>query len=297
MMPILMGCAGHQQAYACGILHRDVSEGNILIVDGQPFGGFLHDFDYSSFYKDDMQELEVRQHRRDSGESTTMDPQEAIEELKERTVKLSVVWNWLELMFSQGTLQFMAIELLDLIPGQKVVHRVHHDLESFYWVLVWIVLRHTKHTHPKGADACRSTFPPDNENDARAHKQSWFHDPQLEVEGNGPLTALLANLHELVRKRVFDGALLTHETMLHAFELALARKDWPTGDAAIPFTPVDTSKLAPAMNAPDTGLPSMSMTTPAASGSKRQQEAELEEEAEEEARSERPRKRAKTRRT
>lgn len=34
-----------------GVLHRDVSVGNILIVDGDDecrFVGFLHDFDYSS---------------------------------------------------------------------------------------------------------------------------------------------------------------------------------------------------------------------------------------------------------
>ena len=185
----------------------------------------------------------------------------------------------------------MAIELLNLIPGHKVVHRVHHDLESFYWVLVWIVLRHTKHTHPEGKDACRVTFPADEEHHAQAKKQNWLLGPPCEVEGNRPLTALLANLRDLVCKSVFAGALLTHETVLHAFELARARDDWPEEDAASPFAPVDTSKLAP-----DTGLPSMSMTTPAASGPKRQKEVELEEEEEEEARSERPRKRAKTRR-
>lgn len=49
---------GHRQAYEIGILHRDVSEGNVTIVDGKPFKGFLHDFDYSSFYKKYTAELE-----------------------------------------------------------------------------------------------------------------------------------------------------------------------------------------------------------------------------------------------
>ena len=38
-----------------GVLHRDVSIGNVLIVDDeadqQEFAGFLHDFDYSSMSK------------------------------------------------------------------------------------------------------------------------------------------------------------------------------------------------------------------------------------------------------
>ena len=44
--------AAHKAAYEqCDIIHRDVSVGNILIVenrDEHPFAGFLHDFDYSS---------------------------------------------------------------------------------------------------------------------------------------------------------------------------------------------------------------------------------------------------------
>ena len=42
--------------FKCGILHRDISVGNILIVDDpalqERFCGFLHDFDYSWLSKD-----------------------------------------------------------------------------------------------------------------------------------------------------------------------------------------------------------------------------------------------------
>ena len=45
-------CIAHQDAWEkAEVLHRDVSVGNILIVDDpstSPFTGFLHDFDYSS---------------------------------------------------------------------------------------------------------------------------------------------------------------------------------------------------------------------------------------------------------
>lgn len=42
--------AGHEQAYKAGMIHRDVSGGNVMIMkkkDGSP-GGFIHDFDFSS---------------------------------------------------------------------------------------------------------------------------------------------------------------------------------------------------------------------------------------------------------
>ena len=47
-----MCASGHQLACdEAGILHRDISVGNILIVDNpgsSQFTGFIHDFDYSS---------------------------------------------------------------------------------------------------------------------------------------------------------------------------------------------------------------------------------------------------------
>ena len=44
---------GHQQAWEVGILHRDVSVGNVLIAEypEERMHGFLHDFDYSSMTK------------------------------------------------------------------------------------------------------------------------------------------------------------------------------------------------------------------------------------------------------
>ena len=34
-------------AFKAGLIHRDLSDGNIMIHDGEPFKGFLLDFDYS----------------------------------------------------------------------------------------------------------------------------------------------------------------------------------------------------------------------------------------------------------
>ena len=40
---------GHRQAYEAGIIHRDVSEGNVMIcrVEGASSKGFIQDFDFS----------------------------------------------------------------------------------------------------------------------------------------------------------------------------------------------------------------------------------------------------------
>lgn len=40
--------AGHQLAYKAGVLHRDVSDGNVMIAVDKPFEGFIDDFDHSS---------------------------------------------------------------------------------------------------------------------------------------------------------------------------------------------------------------------------------------------------------
>ena len=41
--------AGHRLAYEKGVIHRDVSEGNVMICrdPGSPFKGFIHDFAFS----------------------------------------------------------------------------------------------------------------------------------------------------------------------------------------------------------------------------------------------------------
>lgn len=40
---------GHHLAYKAGVLHSDVSDGNVLLARGKHFQGFIHDFDMASF--------------------------------------------------------------------------------------------------------------------------------------------------------------------------------------------------------------------------------------------------------
>ncbi|KAI0656414.1 hypothetical protein C8Q70DRAFT_921713 [Cubamyces menziesii] len=216
---------GHELAWkdAC-VLQRDVSLGNILIVDeprsdGPPFFGFLHDFDYSS-----MGPVETDS----EDEKTAYDSDEDVHR-KERT----------------GTLYYMAVELLE---KQDVIHNTGHDLESFYWVLLWVVLRHT-HCALNGQEGealCANVFVAGNAYRSAWGKTSWVQmslRTPLVVQGNDPLTKLIADFNRLLFQS--DGALmgalfgpqgpsaasLTYQSVLALFDAALAPEmKWPSND-------------------------------------------------------------------
>ena len=50
---------------------------------------------------------------------------------------------------------FMSDELT--ASPTPVVHDVRHDIHSFYWVLLWVVLRHTRHTFSAPGEHLRYT--------------------------------------------------------------------------------------------------------------------------------------------
>ncbi|KAI0350409.1 hypothetical protein OH77DRAFT_1413043 [Trametes cingulata] len=222
---------GHQLAMEYGgILHRDVSTGNILIVD-QPrqhrTKGVLHDFDYSSMTAVPPAEAKATASS-DPPPLRLLELEEEFEnvaQFKERT----------------GTYYFIALQLLE--PAYKeVCHDARHDLESFYWVLLWIVLRYTKYVHvdPTG---CSEVFVYGDDKAAASAKRAWLTRPEaLNIPDNLPLTILLAAFESLVRKANRKEAPdeparipLTYATVLEIFDAALARTDWPVGDEAIPF--------------------------------------------------------------
>jgi hypothetical protein len=118
-------------------------------------------------------------------------------------------------------------------------HLVHHDLESFYWVLIWIVLRYTSHQHKDGKNACMQLFDHHKENILSAIKLTWLLHSQLTIKDNKPLTTLLTQLSDLFlaqqSSRLHPGIPLTHDTMLEAFDKALLDTGWPENDVARDF--------------------------------------------------------------
>ncbi|KAI0286471.1 hypothetical protein BC826DRAFT_1048476, partial [Russula brevipes] len=92
----------HKEAYLrCGVLHRDISSGNILITDGHTSGGLLIDWDMCKLK--DGGERQIGEHR----------------------------------TYREGTWEFMAA---DLTMGSALTQTSIHDLESAFYVLSFLVL-------------------------------------------------------------------------------------------------------------------------------------------------------------
>ncbi|KAL7279513.1 hypothetical protein ACG7TL_007356 [Trametes sanguinea] len=214
---------GHRIAWErAKVLHRDVSLGNILIADDAPEGchrGFLHDWDYSSMgpIDPDSQGNAARLMEDDEEISS-----EDIDEHKERT----------------GTYYFMAIELLENYP--EMLHEPPHDIESLYWVLLWVVLRHT-HCHREGAadgDAlCQDLFSANKDSSAVGNKSAWLRNRRpIVVSNNEPLTTLIRRFNVMVwrsQKDPFELSrkdVLTHGAALALFDEVLAMEGWPEND-------------------------------------------------------------------
>ncbi|KAF7433510.1 hypothetical protein PC9H_005466 [Pleurotus ostreatus] len=126
-----MGAAlqGHKFLVSKGILHRDISAGNIMLssLDNPPNGmeGFLMDLEYARLSTiTEIHSMKI------APDATTSATHTVFKDAK-RGAEMT------------GTLQFMAAELLETLGKGKVVrHEVHHDLESFVWVLAYAVSRH-----------------------------------------------------------------------------------------------------------------------------------------------------------
>ncbi|KAL0946161.1 hypothetical protein HGRIS_012424 [Hohenbuehelia grisea] len=116
---------GHQGLWSQGILHRDISAGNIMLSAsatpnvGQE--GFIMDLEYCRLRH--LIELEY-------GDAASDDKDSPIVGLNGGIMT--------------GTAQFMAVEKLLTILGSDppFEHKVYHDLESFIWVFAYAVIRH-----------------------------------------------------------------------------------------------------------------------------------------------------------
>lgn len=132
----------------------------------------------------------------------------------------------------------MAIEII----SNSTSHGPHHDLESVYWLLVWMILRHTTHTHTFGALACSHIFDAEKDETKRG-----FINKRSPVDESKPLFDLVEALRDMVidqnppasnKKKALarTSIRLTHDAVLKAFLEELASPDWPTiDDPALAF--------------------------------------------------------------
>ncbi|CCM03307.1 uncharacterized protein FIBRA_05435 [Fibroporia radiculosa] len=212
------------------------------IVDANP--GFLGDLDYSFNWKmylraqQALPTLESWLQFVHDGKGIFADETHLLtaEELEEHAKQIGPTAR-------TGTYCFMAYEIL----RESVVHEPRHDLESFYWVLLWLVLRHTDHDHEDGKKAWKTIFHHDDLWAMAVAKGCWLCDHAgIKVANNAPLTMLLDVFGKLCRRsiRYMDSEFvpLTYDAVLAAFQRALDMPEWPENDAAIPLK---TSKSAP----------------------------------------------------
>ncbi|KAJ6625771.1 hypothetical protein B0H10DRAFT_2000583, partial [Mycena sp. CBHHK59/15] len=88
----------------------------------------MHDWDYSKFTEDGWKRFQLLH--------PDVTEEEIDKELKDMTVS--------DIVLSASSL---VLEMLHQIrdPSLPCRHTYKHDLESFYWLLLWILLRHAKH--------------------------------------------------------------------------------------------------------------------------------------------------------
>ncbi|RDX47087.1 hypothetical protein OH76DRAFT_1557969 [Lentinus brumalis] len=120
--------------------------------------------------------------------------------------------------------------------GGQVIHGAHHDLVSFYWVLVWTVLRHTAHNFSVAQAQDVFPFGIDSLSLNVGMKLLWVDRrvDRFEIPGNEPLTKLLRDMSLPVYKSVgiklMKGAPMAYDDALQLFDQALASQGWPEMD-------------------------------------------------------------------
>ncbi|KAJ7081381.1 hypothetical protein B0H15DRAFT_470405 [Mycena belliarum] len=212
----------HRIAYDAGILHRDVSEGNVLF-DELMDKAFLLDWDYAEFTEGGLKNF-------NTWFSERADANKKYEDIDKSLKGLT------------GTFPFLAMEIAT--PNSTTIHGPHHDLESFYWLLVWMTVRHTDHTHPCGKLACSKIF---DDADLR-YKCLQVFSP---VATDTPLFLLLESLRNMVVRQnppapardIFGdepdepsaAVPMTYNKMLQRFDSAAKLPDWPKRSKAHPY--------------------------------------------------------------
>lgn len=156
----------------------------------------------------------------------------------------------------------------DLVNNPKTFHTYVHDLESFFWVLIWIVLTRVKTQFNR---VTRSLFINGTMNPSVCKGSGGFHkamfltsqmmlDEEMEkfsLPGNTPLSSLLVGLKRTVAKRylpskdfgtkpetdvdVTVAAIISkmsegYREVAKAFLMSLSSEKWPKNDKAKVYT-------------------------------------------------------------
>ncbi|THH26697.1 hypothetical protein EUX98_g7490 [Antrodiella citrinella] len=153
---------GHHAVYeTSGILHRDISINNIMFYRDSDGGvvGVLCDWDLAKQLDVSDVDLQLRRAIVDTVKaeiSPNAEKTKTIEPSSSSAQRLSATVPFLEVeilepqepRYRTGTGPFMSLDLLLYFHVPQ--HTYRHDLESFFFVLVWFIVTHSAETHTMG---------------------------------------------------------------------------------------------------------------------------------------------------
>lgn len=140
---------------------------------------------------------------------------------------------------------------VEVLQRKMIIHEARHDLESFYWLLLWLVLRHTRHSELDYHGRLEDLFDQKTEEKCADTKKLWLmRDVEgFEVLDNAPLNELLKDFAKLcdanseLKPPLRAPSPVTYANALQLFDRALGRPDWPQGDKAIIFQPEEGPEM------------------------------------------------------
>ena len=118
----------------------------------------------------------------------------------------------------------MSVQVLE----EGMTHEARHDLESFFWLLLYIVLRYTNNSRSSKANAITGIFGSgyDLEQCKRCKRDHLGYDHPVSVEGNDGLNHILKEFHALCKHNFTQGTApiarpgMTHRDVLDIFDTA-----------------------------------------------------------------------------
>ena len=205
--------AAHWVAYRrANILHRDISVGNVLITPDRKHG-LLIDWEFSKRAPPPPTDpIANTPSSRPSDSETEQPPHETQRAVRQPDRTVNPYHPCSEFPYSptvQGTWQFISVRLLSQ-PGAE--HQLQDDLESFFWVLLWVSLRYTAHNQdPERLGSLLSSFDQVfwGSNQGGEHKQNILmarHIPERVVFSAGDgLNTIFSKFNDLLTIRYEKG--------------------------------------------------------------------------------------------
>ena len=245
----------HKGAYLQGILHRDISPNNILITENPSYeGGMLIDWDLC---KTSFGAEEPGATHRHSRTVRGVFPSDT------NMLRINVT------LASQGTWDFIAADLLN---NDRLQHSFVHDLESFFYVLLYLSLTYLPTDWDRGrqSSVLNTILDPRRfgETGSGAYGKLLFMKgsvsalDELTFASNEPLTKLVEGLMKVLSERYRDGRYKTsmpsfvskdvydafeprHDHIIKLFNQALESDGWPENDRnPTPVTLLSISSIA-----------------------------------------------------